>query len=261
MRTKILFLFAAALIVSSSVFCEMNVQEVVEKANLVAYYQGDDGKAKVNMTITDSLGRQRNREFTILRRDVKDGEGQKFFVYFHKPSDVQDMVYMVWKHLGRDDDRWLYLPALDLVRRIASSDKRSSFVGSDFVYEDISGRSLKEDAHELIEITEDYYLVKNTPKKPNEVEFKYFTVKIDKDTFMPILAEYYDAGGKLYRKVEALEVKDIQGFPTVVKSKASDLESGSSTITTFSQIKYDIGLDDDVFSERYLRRPPRKWLE
>ena len=53
-----------------------------------------------------------------------------------------------------------------MVKRIAASDKRTSFVGSDFLYEDISGRGLNEDAHELIETTEDHFVIKNTPKKP-----------------------------------------------------------------------------------------------
>ncbi|MCI5150052.1 MAG: outer membrane lipoprotein-sorting protein, partial [Candidatus Electrothrix sp. MAN1_4] len=57
---------------------DVNVDEVVSKANLAAYYAGDDGKAEVNMTITDSQGRERNRQFIILRKDKKDG-GQQFF--------------------------------------------------------------------------------------------------------------------------------------------------------------------------------------
>jgi hypothetical protein len=95
-----------------------DVNTIVNKANIVAYYQGDDGKADVKMTITNKQGQQRNREFTILRKDVKNGGDQKYFVYFHRPADVRKMVYMVHKHaeLNEDDDRWLYLPALGRFR-------------------------------------------------------------------------------------------------------------------------------------------------
>lgn len=120
----------------------LSVESIVEKANHVAYYQGRDGRAQVAMQITDSQGRKRRRKFTILRRDVDPAEtsagDQQFYVYFHRPADVNKMAFMVWKHLDRDDDRWLYLPALDLVKRIAASDERTSFVGSDFFYEDVS---------------------------------------------------------------------------------------------------------------------------
>ena len=171
------------------------------------------------------------------------------------------MVYMVWKHLGKDDDRWMYLPALDLVRRIAASDKRSSFVGANFLYEDISGRALTEDTHELVSSGKDMFVIKNTPKDPSAVEFSYYNVYIRKDNYMPVKAEYFNKQGKLSRVIEALEQKEIDGHPTVTKSKASDLEAGSYTVIEFSDVQYDIGLEDKIFTERYLRRPPRKWLQ
>ncbi|NDY41577.1 outer membrane lipoprotein-sorting protein [Dissulfurirhabdus thermomarina] len=235
-----------------------SVSEIVEKANLMAYYQGRDGKARVQMTIVDSQGRKRERNFVILRKDKEDGGDQYYYVYFHRPSDVRKMIFMVWKHPGKDDDRWLYLPALDLVKRIAATDKRSSFVGSDFLYEDVSGRSITEDEHELVETTDRYYVLKNTPKDPASVEFGYYKVWVDRATFLPVRAEYYDRAGKKYRVIEALEIRTIQGYPTVVKSRVSNLETGSVTTLEFSEIKYDIGLSDRIFTERYLRRPPRE---
>ena len=238
-----------------------SVDEIVRKAELAAYYQGDDGRASVHMVITDAQGRTRERRFVILRRDVKDGEDQKFYVYFEEPADVRKMVYMVWKHVGSDDDRWLYLPALDLVKRIAASDKRTSFAGSHFLYEDVSGRSIQEDKHELVETTGQHYVLNNVPKDPKSVEFSSFKIWIDKKTFLPRRAEYLDSGGKKYRIVEALEVKEIQGFPTVTRSRVQDLKSGGNTVTEFSEIRYGIALPDSVFTERYLRRAPRRYLK
>jgi hypothetical protein len=219
------------------------------------------------MTITDKKGQTRNREFIILRKDFTDGGDQKYYVYFLKPADVRKTVFMVHKHtdIKKDDDRWLYLPGLDLVKRIAASDKRTSFVGSDFLYEDVSGRNLTEDRHELIETTDKYYVVKNIPKKPDTVEFSYFNVSIDRKTFVPMTMEFYDKKDKLYRiiesqKVETFEFKDnekIQKFPTVIKSVVSDLNTGSKTVMEFTDVKYNVNLKD-IFTERYLRRPPKE---
>jgi hypothetical protein len=231
---------------------------IVVKANLAAYYAGNDSRAEIRMTITDAQGRTRERELVMLRRDVADGGEQKFYVYFEKPGDVRRMVFMVHKYLDRDDDRWLYLPALDLVKRIAASDKRTSFVGSHFVYEDVSGRGVDEDVHELIETTESHFILKNTPKDQAGVEFSFYKVWIDRTNSLPVKAEYYDREGRKYRVVEALEIRTIQGYPTVVKSRAGDLASGGETVAEFFDIRYDIGLDDKIFTERYLRRPPRE---
>ncbi|PTB90535.1 outer membrane lipoprotein-sorting protein, partial [Marinobacter sp. Z-F4-2] len=165
--------------------------------------------ARVAMSITDRQGRTRSRELTILRRDGPETDAiegsayrgeQKYYVYFRRPADVSQMTLLVWKHQDRDDDRWLYLPALDLVKRIAASDKRTSFVGSDFFYEDISGRSIDADSHELIETTDNYYVVRNTPKRPGEVEFAYYDIYIHKQSFLPVRTEYVDDSGNLYRR-------------------------------------------------------------
>lgn len=244
---------------AATAFAELSVDEIVNKANTAAYYAGNDGRADVEMKIIDKSGSTRTRSFTLLRMNTDDGT-QKFYVYFKEPADLYKQVFLVWKEVaeGKDDSRWMWLPALNLKRSIAPGDKRTSFVGSDFVYEDVSGRSLREDTHELIETTATQYVVKNTPTKPGDVEFAYYTVKIDKDTFLPRSAEYFDKNGKLYRTVEATKVETIQGFPTVVESVVKDLNTGGSTVNTFSSIEYNIGLDENIFTERFLRRPPRE---
>jgi len=237
-----------------------DVQMIVNKANLAAYYQGDDGKTTVKMTITDKQGNTREREFNILRKDVKDGGDQNYFVYFQRPADVRRMVYLVQKHadVDKDDDRWLYMPALDLIKRIAASDKRTSFVGSDFVYEDVSGRSLELDVHELVQTTDTQFVVKNTPKKPELAEFGYFNVAIDRKTFMPMKMEYFDKdSGKLYRTIESAKVEEIEGLSTVTKSVVTDLRTGGKTEMEFTNVDYNLGIGD-IFEERYLRRPPRE---
>ncbi|MCK5355916.1 MAG: outer membrane lipoprotein-sorting protein, partial [Methyloprofundus sp.] len=104
-----------------------SVDEIIHHTNYTSYYQGQDGKAKVKMTITDAQKRTRTREFVILRRDVPTTDemknnayegDQKMYVYFSRPADVNKMVFMVLKKTKSNDDRWLYLPALDLVKRI-----------------------------------------------------------------------------------------------------------------------------------------------
>jgi len=240
---------------------EMGADEAAQKASHMAYYQGKDGRSSVTMVVTDAQGRTRERQMTILRFNIQDNGDQKYYVYFYKPNDVKGMSYIVWKHPDRDDDRWLYLPALDLVRRIAASDKRSSFAGTNFLYEDVSGRSITLDAHEMLPGDEKYYVLKNTPKDKAQVEFSYYKTWIDKNNFIPVKAEYYDKEGKPYRTIEVLEVKDIQGHPTIVKMKAADLNSGAFTVAEFSDVSYDVGINDDIFTERYLRNPPSQWIK
>jgi outer membrane lipoprotein-sorting protein len=263
MKTKWIIIFALIMLgCAGAAFAqEADVEQIIAKANLAAYYSGSDGISDVNMTIKDSQGRERVRNFRILRLTLEEGGQQKFYVYFNKPADVSKMVFMVWKHIDNDDDRWLYLPALDLVRRIASSDKRSSFIGSHFVYEDVSGRGITADVHELLETDEKYYKIKNTPKEEKGIEFAYYLVWIDKTNFIPMRAEYYNDKDEIIRTIEALAVEDVDGHPTVTKSLAKDMGRGGETTMDFSNIRYEVGLTEDIFTERFLRRAPVKWVK
>ncbi|MDH3373482.1 MAG: outer membrane lipoprotein-sorting protein, partial [Gammaproteobacteria bacterium] len=99
-----------------------DADEIVARANLAAYYAGKDGRSEIRMIIRDAQDRQQRRQFTVLRRDIDDGGDQQFLVVFSQPSDVRNTVFLVDKHIDRDDDRWLYLPGLDLVKRISASD-------------------------------------------------------------------------------------------------------------------------------------------
>ncbi len=237
-----------------------DVHTIIDRANLAAYYAGDDGRALTRLTIVDAQGRERIRQFTILRRDVEDGGDQSYAVLFSRPADVRGTVFLVQKHVGEDDDRWLYLPSLDLVKRIAAGDKRTSFVGSDFYYEDVSGRAPQEDEHALIETTDTQYVIKNTPLDPGSVEFASWTVWVDKATFLPMKMEYVDAAGDVYRRIESLAVETVAGYPTVTQMKVSDLRTGGHTISEMRSIAYDLGIPEQVFTERTLRNPQREWF-
>lgn len=246
-----------------------SVDDIVHQTNKTAYYQGKSGRAQVQMEITDSQGRVRERRFTILRLDQSNSDDaanaayhsdQKFYVYFQRPADVNKMAFLVWKHLDQDDDRWLYLPALDLVKRIAAADQRTSFVGSDYFYEDVSGRDLDADNHELMEVTDNYYVLKHTPKDPASVEFGHYIMYVHKSSFIPVQTLYFDKNGEKYRIATALNVETIDGHPTVTQASMEDLRSGSKTVMSYSAVTYDVDIPEDIFSERYLRRAPVEYL-
>ncbi len=238
-----------------------DAEEIVRRANLAAYYGGADGRSEVRMIISDAQDRQQRRQFTVLRRDIEDGGDQQFLVVFSQPSDVRGTVFLVDKHIQQDDDRWLYLPGLDLVKRISAGDKRTSFVGAHYFYEDVSGRRPTDDTHELTDTTDQYYVLTHAPVDSSSAEFSEYVTWIDRQTFLPMKIEYTNSAGKLYRRVEVLKAEKIDGYPTVTASRVSDLLTGGRTDMQFRYIKYDIGLPNSVFTERSLRNPPRDWLE
>lgn len=234
---------------------------IMAKSQLVSYYSGDDMKAKVLMRLIRKEGSERSRELTMLRKDLKEGAEQKYFMYFYQPGDVRGMAFMVWKYPQRDDDRWLFIPAINLVKRIAASDKRSSFVGSDFSYEDVSGREVEEDTHTLSREErldgKEVYVVKSVPKDERSADFSYKLSWIDKASFVLWKEEYYDRRGDLYNVFTADEVKTVQGFLTAVKRTMRNIQTGHRTEVTFTEVRYNLGIPNGFFTERSLRNPPQ----
>ena len=70
--------------------------------------------------------------------------------------------------------------------------------------------------------------------------------------------EYYDVQDALYKVFTADEIKEFQGFPTAVKRTMVNVKTGHKTEVVFERVQYEVGLGDDLFSERYLRRPPER---
>jgi hypothetical protein len=244
--------------------------QIIENSQLAFYYQGEDMKIDVVMELIAQGGGKRTRVMTMLRRNVTEGGNQRYFLYFHKPGDVRRMTFMVWKYPTKEDDRWIFVPAVDLIRRIAADDKRSSFVGSDFTYEDVSGRDVASDTHSLLRSEklegQDCFVIESIPKEPTEYTKRLSW--IDKKNFLPLKEEYYDAQNELYRIFKADKIEDIKvgagtgenGFPTVTHRTMKNLKTGHRTEVVYKSVSYNLGLKDKDFSERHMRRPPRSWI-
>lgn len=254
----------AVLLLPLEVFA-LTADEIMKKSQAAFLYPGKDSKARVMMKLISKGGQERTREMTMLRKNFGEpGGDQKYFIYFFQPADVKDMTFMVYKYPKKDDDRWLFVPAISMVRRIAAQDKRSSFVGSDFTYEDVSGRDIEDDTHSITKEEKlgarDCYVIKSIPKAA-DVDYSFRVSWIDKVSSLPLKEEYYDKRGELYKVFTADEVKVVKGFPTITKRTMKNLQSGHVTEVAYSKTDYNIGIEDSLFSERFLKQPPKKWIE
>ena len=242
--------------------------EILERSQRAFYYPGADMAARVTMELVTESGKRRTRVLTMLRKNDPNGRDQKYFLYFHEPGDVRRTAFLVWKYAERDDDRWIFLPAVNLVRRVAASDSRSSFVGSDFTYEDLSGRDLSADAHARVREEKvgerECWVVESAPKSAAEYTRKLAWV--DKAAFLPLREEYYDAQDELVRVFTADAIENVAAratgdvHPTITRRAMRNVKSGHRTEATFTGVAYDVGLDDGVFTERSLQSPPQQWI-
>ncbi len=266
MKTWIVFcatvsLIGMATVGQPSAAVAVDATEIVQKSQAVFFEAGQDLKARIKMTLTTRDGQQRLRELTMLRNNYPAGE-QKYFLYFHSPADVSGTTFMVYKYPNREDDRWLFIPALNLVQRVAARDSRSSFVGSDFSYEDVSGRDIEADTHRVVRTealgSRQTVVIESVPTR--EADYAKKLSWIDQTTFLPLKDEYYDIQGALYKIFTADEIRDVQGWPTATRRTMTNVKTGHKTEVVYETVVYNVGLGDDIFTERALRRPPEKWL-
>jgi len=260
MKTQIVLL-RVGLGLASAMAHPPSADEIATKSLQAFHYAGQDMSARVVMTLVSKGGQQRVRELTLLRRNSGE-DRQKYFLYFHRPAEVRGTALLVSTEPARDADRWLFVPALNLVQRIAARDAESSFVGSDFSYQDVSGRPLEADTRTLLreEAVEGKpcYVMESVPK--GRASFTRKLSWIDRATFLPLKEEFYDAQRELFKVFTADKVREVDGLPTATRRTMKNVKRGHSTEVVFQQIKYNVGLTEDVFTERSLRRPPGQWI-
>lgn len=261
--TLIMLVILTAMITTLSVQAQ-DAAEIMKKSHMAYYYSGDDGVSEVNMSIIDKRGKERIREFTMLRLDITDGGDQMYYTYFRKPSDVSRLTFMVHKKVESADLRWIYIPAIDLIKQISADDRNSSFVGSDFSYEDVSGRHWTEDKHSLladstIDGTE-VFVIESIPIEA----YKGFARKltyVDKKTFLPLQENYFDKKDRPTKIFRAEKIEEIDGILTITQRSMENVKKQRKTTIIFAKISYNVGMDEKIFTERYLKNPPRKFIK
>jgi hypothetical protein len=234
--------------------------ELMNETHHALYYAGDGGKANVSMTLTDKKGRTRERTFWMFRTDIADMGDQNYYVYFTRPGDVRKTAVLTLKHADGADDRWLYIPSVDLVKRIAASNSRSRFIGSDFTYEDVSGRLPLLDSNVVMPNEElngkSVTVIKSTPLNENSAEFAWKKTWIDPETKLPLQEEYYNKTGTVTRRMTVDSIRIVEDIPTAISRTMIDLKSNHSTTISFESLTYKVELKADQYHERLLKSPP-----
>ncbi|MEJ7804413.1 MAG: outer membrane lipoprotein-sorting protein [Telluria sp.] len=231
--------------------------DLIKKELSAFYYSGKDMSARVLMRLINSQGNVRERNMTMLRTNKGEGGDQRYLMVFDTPADVKGMSFLISKFAKGDDDRWMYLPGLKVVKRIAADDKKSSFVGSDFTYEDVSGRDIEEEKHTYVRADtvagRPVHVVESRPV--GTADYAMRSVWIDQERFLPLKEEYVNAQGKALRSFTADKVEEVGGRWTITTRTMKNHQTGHRTEVVFKDVKYDTGLSDDVFTERNMKNP------
>lgn len=215
----------------------------------------------LEMTLTNKRGQTRERTLQGWSQQT-EGDNQNQLVRFLEPKDVKDVGLLTWEHDDRDDDQWLFLPALKKTRRISSADQADSFMGTDFSYEDMRSEKLDEHAYELLREEEvdgrACWVIQATPTSENQMATSGYSRRItwvDRQTYVPLKGEFYDKKGALLKELVATELQEVvPGLWRANRLQMTNVQKEHNTVLVFTGREVNTGLDDDLFTERELKR-------
>lgn len=236
---------------------------------------GRDSRMEMQMTLFDRRGRSRERALTMLSLRGRDNpgagkaapDGDRLLIRFTYPPDIRGTGFLVWEHPASEDERFLYLPSLKRVRRIAGSEAQESFVGSDFTYEDIGGREFDDYTYRLVEENASW-----TPpgggaprpawklesrRKDVSAEFPRVVSTVLKDAFIVVGADIYNRRDEKQKEYTVRRLEQVEGIWTAMDARMVNTLENTRTDLTIAKADYNVGVDASAFTRRELEREVR----
>lgn len=217
-----------------------------------AFKEAPDITADTTMTLIDSAGKEKVRELkTWIRNFPGEDKDSWRLMKFVSPSDVRNVGFLVLE----EDVMYLYMPEFKKNRRIASHNKKDSFVGSDFFYDDLSTTDYASHYSADIALEDDKtWTLELTRKSGSDKPYPSMQVIISKASNMMEHVMFRDSSGEPWKVLDNTIVK-VNGYWVSGKMVMEDLKKNHKTVMEMNNIKVDSGLEDNLFSERLLKRP------
>ena len=215
----------------------------------------DSVYTKSKMVITAKNGSKTER---VIEQYSKDGpKGDRTVIVFISPKNIAGSRFLTMNNPGSADDRWIYLPELGKIRRIAASQGSGSFMGTDFSYDDISSTSRDPalDVHTSLR-EENFsgkacYVIQSVPKDKS-FQYSKMIQWITKDDKIICKIELYDKKNVHIKTAEMSGIKEIQGRLTTTIITMTTLKAGTSTTITSEETKYDEPISEGMFTTAFL---------
>lgn len=211
----------------------------------------------MTMTLTNRNGQKTIRKMHGYNMEVAQ-DGDKSMTIFDTPKDVKGTVSMTFSHRKSDDEQWLYLPAIQRVKRISSSNKSGPFMGSEFAFEDIGSIEIEKYTYNYIgegeangakcEKVERFPTSKTSGYKRNVVYYNKDNRRIER-------IEFYDRKNTLLKTLVYSDYKLYDStFWRADKLNMVNQQNGKETLLEFSDLKLGVELSEDDFSQNALKR-------
>lgn len=232
---------------------KLTADEIIKKMNDVMNV--DTMKGRVKMTIMTTSGKKR----TFIYDSYSKNRGEKNLIRYLAPRRAKGQAMLM---LNNADDIWAYFPRTRRVRKLATHAKRQKMEGSDFSYEDMGSGNEFIDEYESRLLTEEKkegyscYKLELTRKKDSDTGYSRLIIWVIKENYVPVVIDYYDIDdpGFLKKTLIQYDIKYVDDIPTASKIIMYDKIDDTRTEMEIMEVKYNIELNDSIFSERNLKK-------
>jgi len=248
--TVFLNLFLVSILFGQSYSPERIAEKVADRN------QGKDSFSKIEMQLINASGQVRDRALILQSKEFPDGT--RSYLEFTAPADIAGTKLLIHEHKNSADDLWLYLPAIRKVRRVSSSQKYRSFVGTDFSYADLGSRNVDEYTYKIN--GQDTlqgkfcYILESNEKEGTDTQYHRIVSWVDTTSWIPLKSEMYDEDNNLYKRLNTEQLKQFSGVWMPQKLTMENIQDKTKTILNFKDIQINTGLSDNIFTQRNLRR-------
>ena len=245
----------STLITTISLYAIPNIDVAKQNDKVMSDFQ--DSKSKMTMTLINANGQTKIRKLQSRTLELQGGD--KSLMEFLSPADVKGTKFLNYEHAKKDDDQWLYLPALKRVKRISSKNKSGAFMGSEFSYEDVSSFNIDKYDYENSDAKEDtlngkdVYIVERFPNYKYSGYTKQVSY-IDKTSFLTLQVDYYDRKKSLLKSAYFTEYKLIDGVYRNGTITMKNFSNSKESILKWDEETIKNGLSKKDFHKRVLKR-------
>ncbi len=237
-----------------------SAKEIMQKTRVVSKIEGME--AISILKIYDSRGRERTREISMASRLFDNGSTEKRIIRFLAPAEVKGTGMLIFDYDDQTDDMWVYMPALRKTRRIVSSEKGQSFMGSEFSNADMAAPSLDDYRYKLLgsEIQEgiDCWKIEVLPvndEVADETSVSRKITWIGKKDFVTRKSEYYDLDNDLWKILTASDIRNItNGKFMAAFMQMENVRNERKSVFTFDRLQYSPDVKVEYFTVSFLEK-------
>ncbi|MDX2032703.1 MAG: outer membrane lipoprotein-sorting protein [Blastocatellia bacterium] len=210
------------------------------------------------MDVYDKKGAVRRKKYAL--RKLGGLGNSKTLVRFTDPAEVRGVGLLSINEKGTADRQWMYTPAIQRVRRIASQERRQRFIGTDFTNEDMAERVIDDFVYKLVAQGEEIdgrktWKIEARPVSPEKSQYAYLYLWVPVDVPYTVLAEMYDAKGVRQRVLKAGSLEKVTGIWVARRIEMSTPTDGTRTVLLVDEIRFNSGLKEDQFTQQALEKP------